>query len=80
MTDNTIDLNSKILEKKISDFWESVEGADPSEITNYLLFEIMMQVIQINARFSTITDSIRTTNDTDSSREISERTAETQAE
>lgn len=72
MTDNTIDLNSKILEKKISDFWESVEGVDPSEITNYLLFEIMMQVIQINARFSTITDSIRTTNDTDSSREIQE--------
>ena len=72
MTDNTIDLNSKILEKKRSDSWESVEGVDPSEITNYLLFEIMMQVIQINARFSTITDSIRTTNDTDSSREIQE--------
>ena len=80
MTDNTIDLNSKILEKKISDFWESVEGVDPSEITNYLLLEIMIQVIQINARFSAITDTIRATNDTDSSREISERTAETQAE
>ena len=72
MTDKTIDLNSKILEKKISDFWESVEGVDPSEITNYLLLEIMMQVIQINARFSAITDTIRATNDTDSSREISE--------
>ena len=80
MTDKTIDLNSKILEKKISDFWKSVEGVDHSEITNYLLLEIMMQVIQINARFSAITDTIRAANDTDSSREISERTAETQAE
>lgn len=79
MTDKTIDLNSKLLAKRISDFWESVEGVDPSEVTNYLLLEIMMQVIQINARFNTITDTIRAANDTDSSREIPKRTAEAQA-